>query len=179
MADIFGKPTKEQIEKARELYGDPIFYWATNTAIEALDRIKEEGDYQMNYGGQFYRLARLVIRNCGVSVAFMIVEIASEDLAEDLWKGKPFDWIPDFKEEKTKGYEPDLKNIKGKLTISKVLKDYGVEFKGKKAKCPFHDDKDPSLSFDDEKGLWKCFGCGVSGDIFHLIGMLEELKNGN
>lgn len=34
------------------------------------------------------------------------------------------------------------------------------------ALCPFHADTHPSLSVDLETGLWKCFGCGASGDIF-------------
>lgn len=36
---------------------------------------------------------------------------------------------------------------------------------GWKALCPFHPDKNPSLSIDDEKGVYHCFGCGTSGRI--------------
>jgi len=32
------------------------------------------------------------------------------------------------------------------------------------ALCPFHEDKNPSLSVNFKTGLYKCFGCGVSGD---------------
>jgi DNA primase catalytic core len=39
--------------------------------------------------------------------------------------------------------------------------------------CPWHDDKEPSLSVDREKGLYHCFGCGESGDVFTLV---EKLK---
>ena len=31
--------------------------------------------------------------------------------------------------------------------------------------CPCHSDSDPSLTVW-ENGTWKCFGCGVGGDIF-------------
>lgn len=30
--------------------------------------------------------------------------------------------------------------------------------------CPFHDDRNPSLSVNPESGLWRCFGCGESGN---------------
>ena len=30
--------------------------------------------------------------------------------------------------------------------------------------CPFHDDQNPSLSVNVEKGVWHCFGCGRSGN---------------
>jgi hypothetical protein len=32
------------------------------------------------------------------------------------------------------------------------------------ALCPFHADKNPSLSISDEKGLYNCFACGASGN---------------
>lgn len=30
--------------------------------------------------------------------------------------------------------------------------------------CPFHEDREPSLSVTAEKGLWRCFGCDAGGD---------------
>ncbi len=35
--------------------------------------------------------------------------------------------------------------------------------------CPFHNDKNPSFSVSEEKGLYNCFSCGASGDIFKFI----------
>eukprot|EP00968_Pinguiococcus_pyrenoidosus_P003444 scaffold221_cov249-Pinguiococcus_pyrenoidosus.AAC.3 len=37
------------------------------------------------------------------------------------------------------------------------------------ARCPFHDDKSPSFSISKEKQLWKCFGCGQSGDAVTFV----------
>lgn len=34
--------------------------------------------------------------------------------------------------------------------------------------CPFHDDKSPSLSIQDDIGVYHCFGCGEKGDVFDL-----------
>lgn len=33
------------------------------------------------------------------------------------------------------------------------------------ALCPFHDDREPSLSVNLKNGLWQCFGCRASGDV--------------
>lgn len=37
------------------------------------------------------------------------------------------------------------------------------------AVCPFHDEKTPSLSIDPGRGLYHCFGCGKSGDVFSWV----------
>jgi len=43
-----------------------------------------------------------------------------------------------------------------------------------KACCPFHDEKTPSFNVSQERGFYKCFGCGVSGDVFKF---LQEIEN--
>jgi DNA primase len=42
------------------------------------------------------------------------------------------------------------------------------------AVCPFHQEKTPSLSIDPARGLFHCFGCGKSGDIF---GWVQETQS--
>ncbi|NNF69587.1 MAG: DNA primase, partial [Acidimicrobiia bacterium] len=37
------------------------------------------------------------------------------------------------------------------------------------AVCPFHQEKTPSLSIDASRGLYHCFGCGKSGDVFRWV----------
>jgi len=35
--------------------------------------------------------------------------------------------------------------------------------------CPFHSEKTPSFTVNPEKKLFKCFGCGEGGSVFHFI----------
>lgn len=53
--------------------------------------------------------------------------------------------------------------------IAVELENRGIHLKNKMGKCPFHDDKNPSLSVDVEKGVWFCHaGCGGGGVIEFL-----------
>ena len=42
--------------------------------------------------------------------------------------------------------------------------------------CPFHSEKTPSFTVDDERQLYHCFGCGAGGDIFTLVMEKEDLS---
>ncbi|MEN2984857.1 MAG: DNA primase [Dictyoglomaceae bacterium] len=46
------------------------------------------------------------------------------------------------------------------------LKKSGKNFVGL---CPFHSERTPSFYVSPEKGLYHCFGCGASGDVFSFI----------
>jgi len=42
--------------------------------------------------------------------------------------------------------------------------------------CPFHAERNPSFTVDEEKQLYHCFGCGAGGDIFSLVMEKENLN---
>ncbi len=41
--------------------------------------------------------------------------------------------------------------------------------------CPFHNEKTPSFSVLEDKGIFKCFGCGKGGDVFSFVMQMEGL----
>lgn len=53
-----------------------------------------------------------------------------------------------------------------------ALKRSGSEYVGL---CPIHREKTPSFFFNEEKGVWHCFGCGKGGDAISLIMEVERL----
>jgi DNA primase len=69
--------------------------------------------------------------------------------------------------------------IKDKVDIVALFAEFGVELKQKgksfTGRCPWHEDKTPSLSVDREKGLYNCFGCGESGDVVTLVEKMKGL----
>jgi DNA primase len=42
--------------------------------------------------------------------------------------------------------------------------------------CPFHQEKTPSMSVDGARGLYHCFGCGKSGDLFRWVQETQALE---
>ena len=42
------------------------------------------------------------------------------------------------------------------------------------ARCPFHNDRNPSLSIDTRTNLFKCFGCGAAGDAVRFLELYEQ-----
>lgn len=72
-----------------------------------------------------------------------------------------------------------IEQIKSRATVSKVigsfvtLKKDGVNLTGL---CPFHNEKTPSFTVSDVKGIFKCFGCGRSGDAISFL-MDKENKS--
>ncbi|CEI85535.1 DNA primase [Ehrlichia minasensis] len=41
--------------------------------------------------------------------------------------------------------------------------------------CPFHGEKTPSFTVNDEKGLYYCFGCGANGDVIQFTSDINAL----
>jgi DNA primase len=56
------------------------------------------------------------------------------------------------------------------------LKKSGRNFLGL---CPFHGEKSPSFNVNPERGIFKCFGCGVSGDVISFVMQREGMSFGD
>ena len=78
-----------------------------------------------------------------------------------------------------------LDELRARVTLSGVisrttrLTKAGREFK---ACCPFHSEKSPSFTVNDEKGFYHCFGCGAHGDVIRWmtdqrgLGFMDAVK---
>ena len=74
-------------------------------------------------------------------------------------------------------YEEAVLQIKNQIDIVDIISEEVVlKKKGKTywGLCPFHGEKTPSFSVTAERGIFKCFGCGVGGD---AIAFLMKLHN--
>jgi DNA primase catalytic core len=73
-----------------------------------------------------------------------------------------------------------IQRLKDSVDIVDVVESYHLpSFKrsGNRATavCPFHDDQNPSLSVDSARKMYKCFACGVGGDVFHFVREYSKL----
>ncbi len=65
-----------------------------------------------------------------------------------------------------------LDELRARISLSGVigrttkLQKAGREYK---ACCPFHNEKSPSFTVNDEKGFYHCFGCGAHGDVIRWM----------
>jgi len=71
-----------------------------------------------------------------------------------------------------------IDEIKQKVDIVEFIGRY-VQLKPSgssyKALCPFHQEKTPSFFVSPERGFFKCFGCGESGDVISFLMKIEGL----
>src|SRR5574337_316172 len=71
-----------------------------------------------------------------------------------------------------------LEEVRAAADIVKIVGDYvklrkaGANFMGL---CPFHQEKTPSFAVHPVKQIFHCFGCGVGGDIFKFVMLIENL----
>ena len=76
-----------------------------------------------------------------------------------------------------------IESIKRDVGCVAVLEARGLEFVAHGGggdvvcRCPFHDDRTPSLIVSVAKNLWRCHGaCGIGGDVIALIQKLNGVS---
>jgi len=79
------------------------------------------------------------------------------------------------------GRIPDeiLTEIRSRLSIVELLSAYVALHKAGRnyvGLCPFHGEKTPSFSVNEEGGFFHCFGCGVGGNIFTFLTRVEGIS---
>ena len=71
-----------------------------------------------------------------------------------------------------------VEDVRAAADIVKIVGDYvqlrkaGANMMGL---CPFHQEKTPSFAVHPAKQIFHCFGCGVGGDVFKFIMLVENL----
>ena len=65
--------------------------------------------------------------------------------------------------------------VKERVSIEDVLNDYGVERVGRHYRCPFHNDRHPSLSVRDNS--WRCWTCNIGGSVIDFIMHLANMSS--
>jgi DNA primase len=72
-----------------------------------------------------------------------------------------------------------LDEVRARVNLVEIVSDY-VTLKRSGARhvglCPFHQEKTPSFSVNEEKGVFYCFGCGVGGNVFSFLTQLKGLS---
>ena len=74
--------------------------------------------------------------------------------------------------------EDVINEIKYRNDIETVISQYvTLKRRGKNlvGLCPFHGEKTPSFTVYPETSSFYCFGCGVGGDVFTFMGLIENL----
>ncbi len=73
----------------------------------------------------------------------------------------------------------EINAIAKKASIVDIIGSYlSLEKKGKNyfGICPFHDDHTPSMSVNEEKGIYTCFVCHKTGNIFNFVQEYENIS---
>ena len=75
-----------------------------------------------------------------------------------------------------------IERIKSANELAAVVAERGIELrkKGRQlvAPCPFHEEKTASFNVSSAKGLFHCFGCGVSGDVIGFVTKHDKVSFG-
>ena len=72
-----------------------------------------------------------------------------------------------------------LDEIRNRLTLSDIIgRRISVKRAGRehKACCPFHKEKTPSFTINDDKQFYHCFGCGAHGDVIGFVMQHDNLS---
>jgi DNA primase len=72
-----------------------------------------------------------------------------------------------------------IEELKRTIDLIALIESKGVHLKkngkGYKGICPFHEDKNPSLSVNPETNLWNCFGCNKGGDAITFVELIDKV----
>lgn len=122
--------------------------------------------FKPEWAGKIERIVKI-----GVGEFIEVDKQHAEDILDSLWvEVKPDVDTPEVMKQ-------FIEKVKSKIKVSDILKEFKINVNKNPTDCPFHASAGGKcLSFNDGKGLWKCFhsGCDKGGDIFHLWQFLHN-----
>ena len=68
-----------------------------------------------------------------------------------------------------KSFRSLVERIRESNDIVEIVSEHIALDRSHKALCPFHEEKTPSFHVNPAGQYFKCFGCGVGGDVFYLL----------
>ena len=74
--------------------------------------------------------------------------------------------------------EDDIQKVRSAVLLSDIVSPHSQlrrTGRGQVGLCPFHSERTPSFSVNDETGRYMCFGCGAKGDVFTFVQQTEQL----
>ena len=73
----------------------------------------------------------------------------------------------------------DIQAIKGKVNIFQIAEELGITIdkNTKRACCPFHNDKTPSLQFSESKQIATCFSSKCTAGTMDVIELVKRKNN--
>lgn len=180
MAEIWPRPTNKQKQNIIDLLDDNLIFSAVSYMINDYFENKD-CDLRKKYN-KWQLLTKSLIREgkasfLTVELEKIIYQIADEQNSEENIKQDLKSQRKEFETQVRKIYAKDVQQIVKQVKITDLAKKYGLKLKGNKCICPFHTDKSPSLTFNDSKGVFHCFGCQESGNILTFIKKMEEIND--
>ena len=79
----------------------------------------------------------------------------------------------------TQAYREFLERVRGATDLVRLVEEYlPLRKAGRRhvGLCPFHPEKTPSFSVDEEKQLFYCFGCHAGGDAFKFLMLYDKVE---
>jgi DNA primase len=76
--------------------------------------------------------------------------------------------------------QSDIEEVKARTNLADVVGDF-VSLKSAgvgslKGLCPFHDERSPSFHVRPQVGMYHCFGCGESGDVYTFLQKMDHVS---
>lgn len=71
-----------------------------------------------------------------------------------------------------------VEKVKGRTNIVDVIGQHVPLDRSNKGICPFHADNHPSFSVKPEDQIFRCFGCGASGDVISFLQRINDVSFG-